>query len=150
MTCLEGPMTADATAGFIGRMDDGDTWDPTAWDLDDEETFDPTAWDLAMAIRLGVDPDAHREALDELADAMLVWADEEADRLTPAAVSLLWNEELEADIRSGLERVAGRGEEWERAAAEALDEFERDPRQAAITAAVVQDLAAQLSQEDHP
>jgi hypothetical protein len=143
-------MTRDVAAGFMGGMDDRDTWDPTAWDLDDDETFDPSAWDLAMAIRLGVDLDADRAALDELADAMLVWADDEADRLTPAAVSLLWNEELEADIRTGLERVAALGEDWERAAAEALAELERDSRQAAITAAVVQDLAVQLSQADHP
>jgi len=116
----------------------------------DGEAWDPTTWDLAMAIRLGVEPESDREALDELADAMLVWADDEADRLTPAAVERLWDDELAAAIREGLERVAARGDEWQRATANALAEFDRDPRQAAITRAVVQDLAAQLSQEDHP
>jgi hypothetical protein len=55
-------MTEDPLAGFMDRMDDGDTWDPTAWDL-------------ASAIGIGVDLEKHRAALDELADAMLVWAD---------------------------------------------------------------------------
>lgn len=118
--------------------------------MDESDDWDPTTWDLATAIRLGVDPEKDREALDELADAMLVWADDEADRLTPAAVERLWDDELEADIRSGLERVAGLGDEWRRAAAKALAEFDRGPTDAAITRAVVQDLAAQLSQEDHP
>jgi hypothetical protein len=139
-------MTGDVAAGFMDGMGNGDEWDLT----DDGDTWDPSAWDLAMAIRLGVDLEKDRAALDELADAMLVWADGEADRLTPAAVARLWDDELEAEIRSGLERVAGRGDEWARAAAAALGEFEHDPREAAITAAVVQDLAAQLSQEDHP
>ena len=87
--------------------------------MDDGDPWDPTDWDLAMAIALGVEPDSDREALDELADAMLVWADEEADRLTPAAVERLWDDELESDIRRGLVRVAGLGADWRRAAARA-------------------------------
>lgn len=130
-------MTGNPAAGFMDRMDDGDTWGPTAWDL-------------AFAIGLGVEPDADREALDELADAMLVWADREVDRLTPAAVEHLWDDELEREIRAGLERVSGRGVKWRRSAARALAEFERDPRRAPITHAVVQQLAEQLSQQDHP
>jgi hypothetical protein len=130
-------MTEDSVAGFMDRMDDGDTWDPTAWDL-------------ASAIRLGVDLDKDRAALDELADAMLVWADTQADRLTPAAVARLWDDELEAEIRSGLERVAELGDDWARSAAAALAEFQRDPRAAAITQAVVQELAQEISSRDHP
>ncbi len=118
--------------------------------MDDGDSWDPTDWDLAMAIALGVEPDSDREALDELADAMLVWADEEADRLTPAAVERLWDDELESDIRCGLERVAGLGADWCRAAARARTQLDADPRQAPITRAVVQHLAVQLSEDDHP
>ena len=47
-----------------------------------------------------------RAALDELADAMLVWAEEETlDRLTKEALEHLWDEELEKEIREGLARV---------------------------------------------
>jgi hypothetical protein len=118
--------------------------------MDDGDTWDPTAWDLATAIRVGVDLEKDRAALDELADAMLVWADSEADRLTPAAVARLWDDELEGEIRCGLERVAELGADWARAAAVALGEFERDPHGAAITQAVVQELAQEISSRDHP
>jgi hypothetical protein len=130
-------MTRDVAAGFMAGMDDGDTWDPTPWDL-------------ASAIRIGVDLEKDRAALDELADAMLVWADTQADRLTPAAVARLLDDELEAEIRSGLERVAELGDDWARSAAAALAEFQRDPRAAAITQAVVQELAQEISSRDHP
>jgi hypothetical protein len=124
-------------------MDALDEWD----ELDD---WEPDASSLATAMRLGVEPDSDREALDELADAMLVWADSEADRLTPAAIERLWDTELEADIRQGLARVSDLGDEWRRAAGAALAELDRDPRGSAITRAVVQDLAQQLSSRDHP
>jgi hypothetical protein len=128
-------MTVGVAAGFMVGMDDGDTWDLTPWDL-------------ASAIRLGLDLEKDRSALDELADAMLVWADSEADRLTPAAVTRLWDDELEAEIPSGLDRVAEHGDDWARAAAAVPVEFERDPRGAAITHA--QELAQEVSSRDHP
>jgi hypothetical protein len=119
--------------------------------IDDDLEFEPTAWDLAMSIRLGVDPENDREALDELADAMLVWADDdESERLTDAAVERLWSDELGEDIRAGLGRVASHGSEWRQAADDALTALASAPRAAQVTRAVVQDLAAQLSATDHP
>jgi hypothetical protein len=68
----------------------------------DELTFEPTAWDLAMSIWLMVDEGSDRTALDELADAMLVWAEEEKlDELTKDALGQLWEQELEEAIREG-------------------------------------------------
>lgn len=118
---------------------------------DDEFVFEPCPWDLAMAIGLGVDPEADRTALDELADAMFVWAnDDESERLTDAAVAALWNDELAGAIREGLGRVGELGDEWQPAAAEALAELARSSSHAEVARAVVQHLAMQLSQEDHP
>jgi hypothetical protein len=76
-------------------------------DVDDDFTFEPTAWDLAMTIGLTVDPEADRAALDELADATLVWAsDEVLEPLTDTAVLRLWDGELESMVREGLEHLA--------------------------------------------
>src|SRR5213080_2108633 len=132
-------------------MNESAFFEPTESDFndDDDVPFEPTAWDLAMSIRLGVEPESDGAALDELADAMLVWADDdESERLTDVAVERLWNEELAEDIRAGLARVAVRGPEWRRAADEALTGLARAPRAAPIMRAVVQDLAAQLSSTD--
>ena len=122
----------------------------TELDLLDDSDFEPTAWDLAMAIWIGVDADDDRAALDELADAMLVWAEgPELERLTDEALARLWVGELEQWIREGLVRVAA-DEGWERAAAAALVEFDRDPRQAEVSREVVRHLAMQLGGTDHP
>jgi hypothetical protein len=125
--------------------------EPTDSDFDDDVPFEPTAWDLAMRIRLSVEPETDRAALDELADAMLVWADDvESERLTDVAVDRLWSDELREDIRTGLARVAALGPEWRVAARDALAALGTSPRAAPVTRAVVQDLAAQLSATDHP
>src|SRR5439155_21249046 len=99
-------------------MSESAFFEPTEldWEADEELPFEPTAWDLAMSIRLGFQPESDGAALDELADAMLVWADDDSERLTDVAVERLWNEELAEDIRAGLARVAVRGPEWRRAA----------------------------------
>ena len=128
-------------------------FDPAESDSEDEDdwVFEPSAWDLALAIRLGVEPENDRAALDELADAMLVWADDdESERLTDLAVERLWSDELGEDIRAGLVRVAAQGPEWRNAADDALTALARAPRAAPVTRAVVQELAAQLSAADHP
>jgi hypothetical protein len=119
-------------------------------DLLDDYVFEPTAWDLAFAIGIGVDADADRAALDELADAMLVWANgPELERLTDEAVERLWVDELEQWIREGLVRVAA-DDGWEQAASAALVEFERAPRSAEVSREVVRHLAMQLGGADHP
>ena len=124
---------------------------PGDLELDDDVPFEPSAWDLAMCIRLGVEPETDRPALDELADAMLVWADDaESERLTDVAVQRLWSDELGEDIRAGLARVAAQGPEWRRSAVEALAALEQAPREAPVTRAVVQELATHLSSLDHP
>ena len=134
-------------------MNESAFFEPTESDFndDDDVPFEPTAWDLAMSIRLGVEPESGRAALDELADAMLVCADDdESERLTDVAVERLWSDELGEDIRAGLARVAVRGPEWRRAVDDALTALANAPRAAPVTRAVVQDLAAQLSATDHP
>jgi hypothetical protein len=119
-------------------------------DLDDDVAFEPTSWDLAMAIGVGVDPETDRAALDELADAMLVWANgAELERLTDEALERLWVDELEQWIREGLSRV-GSDDGWEHAAAAALVEFDRAPRAAEVSREVVRHLAMQLGHADHP
>ena len=133
-------------------MNESAFFEPTESDFDDDDVpFEPTAWDLAMSIRLGIEPEADRAALDELADAMLVWADDdESERLTDVAVDRLWSDELGEDIRAGLVRVAALSPEWRDAAHDALAALGNNPRAAPVTRAVVQDLAAQLSATDHP
>jgi len=118
---------------------------------DDDFVFEPTPWGLAMAIGLQVEVEADRPALDELADAMLAWADDlESERLTDIAVAAIWNHELEGAIREGLVRVAELGDGWQRAATAALAELDGSSSRAEVVPAVVQHLAMQLSQEDHP
>jgi hypothetical protein len=131
-------------------MDERAFFESADSDLDDELPFEPWAWDLAMCIRLGVE-ETDRAVLDELADAMLVWADDaESERLTDVAVERLWSDELREDIRAGLERVAAQGPEWRQSCDAALATFERAPREAPVTRAVVQELAWHLSSLDHP
>jgi hypothetical protein len=124
-----------------GDLEDGDL---------DDDVFTPDAWDIAMAIGLDADPDA-RPALDELVDAMLMWAHgPETDEATARAVDALWSRELETQIADGLSRVGQVGDEWTPAADAAAAEFARDPLGAAVTRAVVQQLAWGLGQDDGP
>ncbi|MFL5962280.1 MAG: hypothetical protein ACJ757_05240 [Gaiellaceae bacterium] len=122
-------------------------------DLDlllDDFVFEPNAWDLATDMWIGVDPETDRPALDELADAMLVWAQgRELERLTDEAIERLWEGELEGMIRDGLVRLAGQ-DGWERGAAAALAEFDRDPPRSEVAREVVRHLAMQLGSADHP
>ncbi len=67
------------------------------FELLDDFVFEPTPWDLAFSIGIGVDPETDRAALDELADAMLMWAPEPTlERLTGPALDALWDDELAA------------------------------------------------------
>jgi hypothetical protein len=119
-------------------------------DFLDDFVFEPSAWDMAMAIGVGVDPETDRDALDELADAMLVWQHGvELERLTDAAVERLWNDDLHRSIRDGLVRL-GEKDDWRAGVDAALAAFEREPRAAEITREVVRYLALQLGQEDTP
>jgi hypothetical protein len=137
-------MTAAVRTALMASMSEPEL------DLLDDFVFEPTAWDLAMAIGIGVDTDDDRSALDELADAMLVWVEgPELERLTDEALGRLWVDELEQWIREGLVRVAA-DEGWEAAAAAALTEFDRAPRQAEVSREVVRHLAMQLGGADHP
>jgi hypothetical protein len=82
---------------------------------------------------------------------MLVWVREgpELEELTTAALERLWVDELEQLIREGLVRV-GADDGWEAAAAAALVEFDRAPRDSEVSREVVRHLAMQLGQADHP
>lgn len=116
----------------------------------DEIPFEPTAWDLALSIGLIVDPDSDREALDELADAMLVWADE--DVLTPLAdeaVRRLWDSDLQASIREGLVRLADEPD-WASAASAAVEDLDLKAMRSEIAREVVCHLGMQLGQADEP
>jgi len=119
--------------------------------LDDEFVFEPTAWDLAFALGMRVEAENDRLALDELADAMLVWMDDgpELERLTSEAMSVLWTRELENNVREGL-LLLRRKDEWRSGAEAALTEFDRDPRRAEVTKEVVRHLALDLANEDTP
>jgi hypothetical protein len=119
-------------------------------DLPDDFVFEPTAWDLAFSIGIGVDAETDPPALDELADAMLMWAPEPTlERLTAPALDLLWNDELAQLVREGLERLAA-SDGWERAAAAALAEFDRAPQAAEVSLEVIRCLAMQFGGTDHP
>lgn len=123
----------------------------TEIELLDDFVFEPTAWDLAMAIGLGPDPETDRPALDELADAMLVWANgPELDRLTDDAIDRIWSAELASEVRDGLGRVAAHGEDWAPAARAALVEFERTRKRSPVARAVTQHLAMGLGDLDVP
>jgi hypothetical protein len=134
----------------IELLDDSDLDD----DDDDvdlgDDAFAPDSWDVAMAIGLEAGSE-DRPALDELVDAMLMWAHgSESDEVTARAVAALWSRELETLIAEGLTQVASLGREWTPAADAAAAEFARDPLGAAVTKAVVQQLAWGLGQGDGP
>lgn len=125
--------------GFDGRVNA---------DLDDEFVFEPQPWDIATAI--GLDCESCAE-LDELADAMLMWADDEgSERLTTVAIEAIWSRAVERQVRDGIARAAELGEDWRDAAGRAAVEFERAPRQSELTRAAVQQLAWQIGQEGAP
>jgi hypothetical protein len=120
------------------------------FDLLAEFVFEPTPWDLAFSIGIGVEPETDRVALDELADAMLVWAPEPTlERLTRPALDALWSDELACWIREGLVRLSG-NDGWEKGATAALVEFDRAPKAAAVSHEVIRSLAMQLGSADHP
>jgi hypothetical protein len=122
-------------------------------DLDlllDDYVFEPNGWDFAVSIGIGIDPETDPPALDELADAMLVWAEgERLERLTDEAVERLWDAELEGRVREGIVQLTG-CEGWEKGAAEALAEFDRDPPRSEVAREVVRHLAMQLGSAEHP
>jgi hypothetical protein len=119
-------------------------------DFDDDFTFEPTAWDLAMNIGLRVDPETDRAALDELADAMLVWAsDDVLEPLTDVSLLRLWDGELESMIREGLEHLASRPD-WSAAAQAAIEALDRDAGSSEVGREVIRHLAMQLGQADQP
>lgn len=119
-------------------------------DLLDDFVFEPNGWDFAVDIGIRADPETERPALDDLADAMLVWAQgPELERLTDEAVERVWNGELAGWIREGIVRLAAR-EEWKQGAARALGKFDRDPPASDVAREVVRHLAMQLSQDDQP
>lgn len=120
-------------------------------DLDDDFVFEPSEWDIAFEMRLALEPGDDLPALREVADALLVWADEgQVDELAARAVGAIWSDELEAAIRDGLARVSAFGDEWPAAVERATEAFERDPRGSAVTIAVVEHVAMQLGSRDTP
>ena len=118
---------------------------------DDDFSFQPTPSDLAMAVGL-VPDETDRKALDELADAMLVWAEgPEVERMIDEAVERIWTEELACEIRDGLLRLAfDEEEDWHSAASAALERFDRCPPVSEIAREVVVRFAMDLAQNDHP
>jgi hypothetical protein len=119
-------------------------------DLLDGYVFEPTAWDLAFTIGIGVDPETDRDALDELADAMLMWAPEPIlEQLTTPALDALWDDEIEQWTREGLARLSAK-DGWEQAAASALATIELAPRASEVSREVIRCLAMQLGGADHP
>ncbi len=119
--------------------------------LFDDFVFEPNDWDIAMAIGLAVQPDEDRAALDELADAMLVWAEgPELEELTDRTVDRLWSDDLADGIREGFDRVGAMGDEWATACEAARAEFDRRAGRSAVSRSVVQELAMQLGHLDVP
>jgi hypothetical protein len=122
-------------------------------DLDlllDDDVFEPDSWDFAVSIGIGIDPETDPPALDELADAMLVWArGDRLERLTDEAVARVWDAELEGMVREGIVQLSG-SEGWEKGGAELLAEFDRDPPRSEVAREVVRHLAMQLGNADHP
>lgn len=122
-------------------------------DLDlllDDFVFEPGAWDFAISIGIGIDPETDPPALDELADAMLVWTQGvELERLTDEAVERVWDDELEGMVREGIVQLSGQ-DGWEAGAAATLAEFDRDPPRSEVAREVVRNLAMQLGSSDHP
>jgi hypothetical protein len=117
-------------------------------DFDERFVFEPQPWDIASAV--GLDSESCAE-LDELADAMLMWAQgDEAEELTTAAIDAIWSAELEQQVRDGIARAAEFGEDWRSGVRRAAAEFDRAPRRSAVTRAAVQHLAWEIGQDGAP
>ena len=114
-------------------------------ELDD----DAVGW-LAVGIGLEHGPEdrcPEVDEVDELGDALLVFADAETIQcLTPAAVDTLWNSELEGMIRDGLAAATARGG-WEGEPEVAVRELGERGKESAIAHAVVQQLAQGVARE---
>ena len=111
-------------------------------ELDD----DAVGW-LAVGIGLEHGPEDRRPEVEELGDALLVFADADTiQRLTPAAVDAVWNAELEGMIRDGL-AVATAGGGWEGEPEVAVRELDERGKESAIAHAVVQQLAQDVARE---
>ena len=110
-------------------------------------------WGVAFAIGLMPDPSTDRLALDELADAMLVWAEEDVlDPITTEAIGRIWNDELRVRIRDGLEPLA-RDASFGRDARVALRELDRSgstsmPGLTAELAAIAEPMPADPAADD--
>ncbi|HEV7640699.1 MAG TPA: hypothetical protein VGO39_07535 [Gaiellaceae bacterium] len=116
----------------------------------DDVVFEPNGWDFAVSIGIGIDPETDPPALDELADAMLVWAEgDQLERLTDEALERVWDAELEGLVREGIVRLSG-CDGWEQGAAEVLAAFDRDPAGSEVAREVVRNLALQFGSADHP
>jgi hypothetical protein len=112
----------------------------------DELDLDAIGW-LANAVGLVHGPEDRCPAVDKLGDAILVAEEETIDRLTPAAVDALWNAELEALIREGLNDTAARGG-WEGNEPEvALTALDALGKESSIARAVVQQVAQSVAHE---
>jgi Arc/MetJ-type ribon-helix-helix transcriptional regulator len=107
---------------------------------------DAVGW-LAVGIGLEHGPEDRCPEVDELGDALLVFADAETiQRLTPAAVDTLWNAELEGMIRDGLTALTARGG-WEVGPEAVVRELDERGKESAIGHAVVQQLAQGVARE---
>ena len=145
-------MTTGAAAASISRVSehDLDLRDDHSTTRPDEFVFEPNGWDIATDLGIRVDRETDGAALDELADAMLVWADESVlDRLTDSALDRIWSDELEAAIRTGLVGL-GERDEWRAAVSSARVELDHDPRRAEVSREVIRHLAMQLGQVGTP
>lgn len=107
--------------------------DPLELLLEDDFVFEPNSWDFAVDIGIRVDPEGDRAALEELADAMLVWMEDgpELERLRSEAMERLWSEGLEAAVREGVTALRAQ-DDWRAAAEAALAALGRDPRGAGL------------------
>jgi hypothetical protein len=113
-----------------------------------DELFEPQPWDLARAVTVDCEPCVELEAL---ADAMLMWADDEAsEQLTREVVDAIWSTAVERQVCEGMTRAAELGDEWRDAAVRALAAFEQSPRRSEVTLAAVQQLAWEIGQEGAP
>ncbi|HVU76704.1 MAG TPA: hypothetical protein VHC67_03915 [Gaiellaceae bacterium] len=120
------------------------------FDEPEHSLFAPTAWDLAVAMGIGVDAEADRQALTDLADAMLVGLDgPELERLAERAIGELWSDELEEAIGEALAELRT-SDGWEEAVGAAEGELRRDGCRAEVCREVACHLAMQLGQEDLP
>jgi hypothetical protein len=118
----------------------------------DDFVFEPTEWDLATTVAPRVDPESDREALDELADAMLVRLQDgpELDRLTDDAAQRLWLPELDRLVRAALQELTQKEDEWRDAAVAALRDLDARRERAEVAREVVRHLAMQLGNDDVP